>query len=507
MDSVQKDWDLVIVGSGAGGGTLARAISGSGLKVLILERGGFLPQEPENWSPRSVFREERYRTPDHWRNARNGRLIRPYEYNFVGGKTKLYGSALLRFREKDFDRYSTPGGGESPAWPIRYQDLEPWYSKAEDMYAVHGDPSKDPCHPVRSAPLPYGPIPWDDYMQNLASRLEKAGARPSPIPLGLDLKRPGGTCIFCSTCDGYPCQLLAKSDADVVGVRPALKDSNISLWTRARVIRLVTQADSPDRVDHLEVDHDGIRKRVHAKGFVLAAGAVASAALLLRSESKEHPRGLANSSDQVGRNLMFHNHSGLVALHPFRSNTTRFQKAIALMDYYLGDEAWPHPMGMIQFIGAFPLEHQGLGPIGKYITSHSVQTTCLSEDLPDPENRVSLGQDGMIQLAYTHNNEASHRELVRRAKTLFKKAGFSIVLSKRIPMPEHAGGHVCGTLRMGKSAATSVLDEYCRSHDIRNLWAVDSSFLPSSGAVNPSLTIMAQALRVAPQIANAIRGD
>lgn len=501
------EWDLVIVGSGAGGGTLARALAGSGLRILILERGGYLPQEPENWSARAVFRDERYRTKDVWRNARTGKAIRPYEYHFVGGKTKLYGSALLRFREKDFQAYETPDGGHSPSWPIRYQDLEPWYSKAEELYSVHGDPAQDPSHPPRSAPLPYGPVPWDEYMQNLAGRLSSAGATPSPIPLGLDLKRPGGACIFCSTCDGYPCQLLAKSDADVVGVRPALQDPGISLWTRARVIRLVSQSGGPDRVDHLEVDHDGIRKRIHAKGFVLAAGAVASAALLLRSDSKDHPRGLGNSSDQVGRNLMFHNHSGVVALHPFRTNTTRFQKSIALMDYYLGDEAWPYPMGMVQFLGAFPLEHQGLGRLGRYITNHSVQTTCLSEDLPDPNNRVTVAQDGVIELAYTHNNEASHRELVKRAKRVFSRAGFSVVLSKRIPMPEHAGGHVCGTLRMGGSGVDSVLDSNCRSHDIQNLWVVDSSFLPSSGAVNPSLTIMAQALRVAPQILASVRGE
>jgi len=501
MGGVQMQWDLIIIGSGAGGGTLARALSGTGLRVLILERGGFLPQEPQNWSARAVFRDERYRTPDIWRDALTGRSIRPYEYHFVGGKTKLYGSALLRFREKDFESTALPGGDISPAWPFPYTELEPWYQKAEDLYRVHGDPELDPNHPPRSAPLPFGPIPFDDYMSDLAGRLKKAGVRPGVVPLGIDLKRQGGACVFCSTCDGYPCQVLAKSDADTVGVRPALKDGRVEIWTRARVEKLGVSDGNPERIDHIEVDHDGVKKKVFARGFVLSAGAVASAALLLRSSAPGHPQGLGNSSGMVGRNLMFHNHSGVVAIHPFRRNTTRFQKAIALTDFYLGDQQFPHPMGMIQFLGAFPLEHQGLGPLGKYITEHSIQVTCLSEDLPDPENRVLIGKDGMIELAYRHNNERAHGELVKRAKRLLRASGFSVVLSKRIPMPQHAGGHVCGTLGMGLDPRKSVLDSNCRSHDIKNLWVVDSSFLPTSGAVNPSLTIMAQALRVAPRIA------
>ena len=505
MSGDQKQWDLIIIGSGAGGGTLARALSGSGLRVLILERGGFLPQEPENWSARAVFRDERYRTPDIWKDAHTGRPIRPYEYHFVGGKTKLYGSALLRLREKDFESSVLPDGGISPAWPFPYSELEPWYQRAEELYRVHGAPELDPNHPPRSAPLPFGSIPFDEYMSELAARLKGAGARPGVVPLGLDLKRPGGACLFCRTCDGYPCQVLAKSDADTIGVRPALADTNIEIWTRARVNRLGSSLGDSERIDHIEVDHDGVKKKVFARGFVLSAGAVASAALLLKSPSREQPGGLGNSSGMVGRNLMFHNHSGVVAIHPFRRNTTRFQKAIALTDYYLGDQSFPHPMGMIQFLGAFPLEHQGLGRLGKYITDHSIQVTCLSEDLPDPENRVLIGKDGGIELAYRHNNERAHGELVRRAKRLLRKAGFTLVLSKRIPMPQHAGGHVCGTLGMGTDPAKSVLNSDCRSHDIKNLWAVDSSFLPTSGAVNPSLTIMAQALRVAPQIAQALR--
>ena len=307
-------YDIVIIGTGAGGGTLAYALRDSGARVLLVERGDFLPQEPQNWQPAEVFDQRRYKPPEDWLDAQ-GRPFHPGVHYFVGGNTKVYGAALPRFRREDF-RAIEHEGGTSPAWPIGYDDLEPYYAAAERMYMVHGEPGQDPTEPPRAGPFPFPAVPHEPYIEDLAARLRAQGAHPFALPMGIDL-RPGGRCVRCKTCDGFPCKVLAKGDAEVCAVRPALSSERVTLWTRAYARRLLTDP-SGRRVTALEVERDGTLLTVSAELFVVSCGAANSAALLLRSASGMHPNGLANSSGLVGRNYMVHNNTALMAVDLLR---------------------------------------------------------------------------------------------------------------------------------------------------------------------------------------------
>jgi choline dehydrogenase-like flavoprotein len=490
--------DVVIVGSGMGGGTLAWALRDSGVKVLLLERGDFLPSEPQNWSPEAVFVENRYKAAERWRDASGG-WFSPGVHYFVGGNTKVYGAALPRLRREDFGEIRHEGG-ISPAWPVNYVELAPYYDRAERLYMVHGEVGLDPTDPPRSGPFPFPPMPSDPYMDDLAGRLQAQGLHPAPLPVGVDY-REGGRCIRCKTCDAFPCRVLAKGDADVCAVRPAIEAPNVELWTHAYVAR-ITSSLSGKSVTGVELDRDGERIFVSADIVVVAAGAVNSAALMLRSATEEHPTGLANSSGLVGRNYMVHNNSVLVAIDPRRPNPTVFQKVIAINDFYGpgADPSFPFPMGSLQPVGklqgammrgAAPWAPEwSLGAASRY----SVDWWVMSEDLPDPNNRITVDQDGNIAVHWRPNNLVAHRQLMQRAKSMLRRAGYPILLSRQMGIATNS--HQCGTLRFGRDPKSSVLDPFCRAHDLDNLYAVDASFFPSSAAVNPALTIAAQALRV-----------
>jgi choline dehydrogenase-like flavoprotein len=497
--AIRHHADVVIIGSGMGGGTLAWALRGCGAKILILERGDFLPAELENWSPRAVFVEDRYKAYEKWRDA-NGGWFSPGVHYFVGGNTKVYGAALPRLRQEDFGEIEHQGG-ISPAWPITYGELAPYYDRAEHLYMVHGEAGTDPTDPPRSGPIPFPPMPADPYMEELAGRLRAQGLHPAPLPVGVDYQ-PGGACIRCMTCDGFPCRVLAKSDADVCAVRPAMASPNVELWTNASVSRVQTTPKG-DRVTGVDVDRHGEQIRVEAAFVVVAAGAVNSAALLLRSATDLHQGGLANSSGLVGRNYMVHNNSVLVAIDPRRTNTTVFQKVFAINDFYRAgvDPVFPYPMGNLQPIGKLQgAMMRGAAPsfapqwsLGM-AAKHSVDWWVMSEDLPTSENRVTLGSDGAIVIDWRPNNLEAHRRLMLQAKRMLRRAGYPILLDQQMGIATNS--HQCGTLRFGIDPAASVLDPYCRTHDLDNLYVVDASFFPSSAAVNPALTIAAQALRV-----------
>ncbi len=494
MDSA---YDIIIIGTGAGGGTLAYALRASGARVLLLERGDFLPQEPQNWSPEAVFDQQRYKPKEVWQDA-EGRPFHPGVHYYVGGNTKVYGAALPRLRRADFEVIEHEGG-ISPAWPIRYEDLEPYYVRAEQIYLVHGVSGDDPTEPPRSGPFPFPPVPHEPYIAELAEQLRAQGLHPSYLPIGIDL-RPGGRCIRSKTCDGFPCQLLAKGEADVCCVRPALESPDVELMTHTYARRLLTDP-SGRRVTAVEVERDGERFEVHADIVVVACGAANSAALLLRSANSVYPNGLANSSGLVGRHYMVHNNTALMAVHPTRRNPTIFQKTLAVNDFYFRGPDWPYPMGNLQLLGKLQAgmltANQPLVPrrVLQAVADRSVDWWVMSEDLPDPENRVTLGSDGSIRIHWKPNNLVAHAKLVQAARQMLRRAGYPIVLTQRMGIETNS--HQCGTLRFGNDPSTSVLELFCRSHDIPNLYVVDSSFFPSSTAVNPALTIAAQALRVA----------
>lgn len=499
MEEASRSYDCIIVGSGAGGGTLAYALRDSGARILLIERGDFLPQEPENWDETAVIGHRRYQPDEIWFDADSGRSFRPGVYYFVGGCTKMYGAAFPRFRREDFQALEHEEG-TSPAWPISYQDLEPYYAAAERIYLVHGQAGEDPTDPPRSSPYPFPALPHEPYMADLAERLRQQGFHPFSLPIGVDA-REGGRCIRCFTCDGFPCKLLAKGDADVCCVRPALASSNVRLMTRTLARRLLTDA-SGRRVVGVEVERDGVAMTLRADIYVVSCGAVNSAALLLRSANEAHPNGLANASDQVGRNYMAHINSTLIAVDPSRENSDTFHKTLAVNDFYLSNAHSAYPMGNLQIMGkiqaggyiAAGRPHLSLDE-RRRMARHSSDWWIMSEDLPDPENRVTLGSDGSIFVRRRFKNQTAHRRLVRAAEQMLRSVGYREFIHQLMPIETNS--HQCGTIRFGNDPATSVLDPFCKAWEVDNLYVVDASFFPSSAAMNPCLTIAAQALRVA----------
>jgi len=514
--SENNHYDVIIIGSGAGGGTLAYRLAPSGKRILILERGDYVPREKDNWDTRAVNLEAKYNTKEVWRD-KNGKPLHPHTNYYVGGNTKFYGAALFRLRKEDFGEIQHHGG-VSPAWPISYEELEPYYTQAEHLYQVHGERGADPTEPHASAEYLYPLVSHEPRIEQLSSDFRRHGLNPFHVPLGimLDEKNPQTSrCIRCNTCDGHPCLMHAKSDAEVICVEPALTRSNVSLLTNAFVERLETNASGRE-VSKVIVRRNGSRTEYSANMVAVSCGAINSAALLLRSGNEKHPRGLANSSDIAGRHYMGHTNGILLALSRC-ANPSIFQKTLAVNDFYFGDKDFPHPMGHISFVGkldAITLS-AGAPPVVPgwtldLVAKHSLDFWVTSEDLPDPANRVTLNRDGEIVLTYTPNNLEAYNQLLARLKNVLKKADcheglFSrdVFIGEKIPLAGVA--HQNGTLRFGRDPKTSVLDVNCKAHDLDNLYVVDASFFPSSGAVNPALTIMANALRVGDHLLDRLR--
>ncbi len=495
-----EGYDVIIIGTGAGGGTMAHALADSGARILILERGDFVPQEPENWEPSAVWRDLRYRTTERWLDER-GEPFLPYTHYNVGGNSKFWGSVLYRLRREDFQA-TEHVDGTSPAWPIDYETLAPYYERAEELYHVHGLQGADPTDPPRG-PFPYPPIPHAPAMAAIVERLRALGLHPAPLPLGLIRPGEAGGCQLCNTCNSFPCRVHAKSDADVCCVRPSTARPNVTLWTRALATRLVTDPRGT-RVVAVEIVRDGQSRRIEAPLVIVSCGAVNSAALLLRSASGRHPEGLANSSSLVGARYMAHLATMMQGFHPFRPNDTVFQKTVAINDFYFSGPGLPYPLGQIQSQGrTHGVMAQTVAPripLWAYEAwvARGVDWLAMSEDLPRVENRVMLAADGRIQLRYRPNNVAAHAQLVKEMKRILRRLGFWVVMTHSHHYRNTT--HQCGTLVFGVDPRTSVLDPWCRTHDLENLFVVDASFFPSSSAVNPALTIAAQALRVADHI-------
>jgi choline dehydrogenase-like flavoprotein len=508
---MDKRFDVIIVGSGAGGGTLARQLAPSGKSILILERGDWLKREAENWDATAVFVQNRYISPETWYD-RDGRPFQPQVHYFVGGATKMFGAALYRLRKEDFGELRHHDG-ISPAWPISYDELEPYYARAERMYHVHGLRGRDPTEPPASGPYPCPPVSNEPRIQQLSDNLTAAGYHPFPAPCAVMLDEQNmaySTCIRCQTCDGFPCLVHAKSDAETVAVRPALEFPNVTLLRNAKALKLQTNA-SGTAVTEVVADVVGQREVFRGDIVVVSCGAANSAKLLLMSANDKHPRGLANGSDQVGRNYMFHNSQAVLAVS-LEPNPTIFQKTIALNDFYFGMDGFEYPMGNIQMIGKSlgpmyrgekPIE-TALLPMGLLdnLARHAVDFWLTTEDLPDPENRVTVNQAGDLTLSYTPNNQVARQKLYDKLKSMLGQLGMhphhliprDIYMKTEIPLAGCA--HQVGTCRFGADPKTSVLDVNCKAHELDNLYVVDTSFFVSIGAVNPSLTAIANSMRV-----------
>jgi choline dehydrogenase-like flavoprotein len=520
MSAAHDHYDIIVIGSGPGGATLAQRLAPTGKRILMLERGDYLPRSRVNWDAKAVFVDGIYQTPETWFGA-DGSEFHPGLHYFVGGNSKVYGAALLRLREQDFAELRHKDG-ISPAWPLGYDVFEPYYTEAETLFHVHGQRGEDPTEPWSSAPYAFPPIIHEPRIQGLSDILTQQGLHPFHLPLGIKLdQNPDGSattyspCIRCDAFDGFPCAINAKADAQVICVDPTkAAHPNFTLLTKAMVTRLET--DSRGRsVTRVHVQRDGHPEQYSADIVVAACGALSSALLLLRSANDAHPDGLANGSNQVGRNYMRHNMSIVMALLK-QPNDTVFQKTLALSDFYFNADDWEFPLGLIQMCatshgaqirGEAPLQAlMSLMPDVAFrkMAEHSMDFWLQSEDLPRPENRIFYDGDRVVLDLHANNMEAARR-LRAKLEALTEPLGAfpklidrDLYLGKDIPIGGTA--HQAGTCRFGPDPATSVLDLDCKAHELDNLYVTDASFFPSIGAVNPTLTIIANALRVADRI-------
>lgn len=488
--------DILIVGSGIGGATLAAALAPTGKRIVILERGQRLADCAEARDDAAIFGRGHFRPDETWFTP-DGAAFNPGNYYYVGGNSKLYGAVLIRYRAEDF-RPLRHLGGTTPGWPIAYDDLEPWYQRAEALFSVRGDASQDPTEPPHSGRYPYPPVPDEPAIAAVRARLVRAGVHPSSLPLGVDIER--WIARAATPWDAFPDTTGAKMDAESVGIARALEYPNVSLRTGARVTRLVAGADG--RVTGVDYEQDGQERHLSAPLVVLSAGAINSAVLLLLSASDACPTGLANRSDQVGRNFMNHNCSAVLAVNPFRRNDSVYQKTFLINDFYLSGGAGGTPLGNVQLLGKISgrilaASSRLPAPVAGWLAGHAVDFYAMSEDLPNPESRVTVVGERII-FDWRRSNWEAHEALVAKLKAVLRRAGFPIVLSR--PFDRRTPSHQCGTTRMGLDPATSVVDTFCRAHDHPNLFVVDAGFLPTSAAVNPALTIAAQALRTADHI-------
>jgi choline dehydrogenase-like flavoprotein len=488
------DADVIIIGSGMGGATLAAALAPTGRRVMILERGEHLRDSPEARDPVAIFRRGHFKPAETWHDA-EGQPFNPGNYAFVGGNTKFYGAVLLRYRAEDFAPLRHIEG-TTPGWPIPYAALEPFYTAAEQLYRVRGEATADLTEPPHSAPYPYLPVPDEADITTLRRAFTTQGLHPSPLPLGVDIE--SWLARAPTTWDAFPDSTGAKSDAESCGLAAALKHPNVTLHTGHEVTRLLTQGR---KITGLEVKGKGT---LNAPTICLCAGAIMSAALLLRSANVDHPNGLANGSDQVGRNFMNHNLTAMIAFNPFRRNRSVYEKTIQVNDWYLTGGPNGEPLGNIQMLGRItgPIlagEAKLPLPLARFLADRSIHIMAMSEDLPDPASRV-MWRNGVVVDA-RQTNTTAHRLLVTRLRQIMRRAGWPVTLAKGFPKSKPS--HQCGTLRMGHDPATSVVDANLRAHDLDNLYIADASVLPTSAAVNPSLTIAALALRLGQHLQEA----
>ncbi len=495
-------YDVIIVGTGAGGGTIAQKLAPTGKKILILERGDFMPLEEQNRSNIDIFKRDRYHAPEQWYDN-TGEPFSPQMNYAIGGNTKIYGATLLRLRERDFEQVSHQAG-ISPEWCLKYADFEPYYTEAETLYKVHGEINGDKTEPNHSAAYPYPAVSHEPEIQEIYNAIADQGLHPSVIPLGLTREDDDPT-----------------NDSEVSGIVPALKHDNVNLKTKAKVISLHTNP-SGRVVKGVEAEIGGQSYLFLADIVVLACGAVNSAALLLKSATDQHPKGLANSSDQVGRNLMKSLMSTIVHLSN-KANSGSFQKTICVNDFYWGDADFPYPMGHIQNSGGlltdiifaesppvFSIVAKLMPEFGlKQLATRSIGWWAQTEDLPDPNNRVRMEGD-KLYVDYNSNNTEAHDRLIYRWTDVLKNIeksldGFRSGIHPRGEVPLQVMANQCGTCRFGDDPTTSVLDRDCRAHDLDNLYIVDGSFFPSNAAVSPALTIIANALRVGDRLIERLK--
>lgn len=488
IEPITQHYDAIVIGSGAGGSTLAYQLSRCGHRVLVVERGKFLkPRRVNTSDPIGRYIYHMIENID--------------DASFVGGQTKFYGSALYRLRESDFHAVEHENG-VSPAWPISYSDLEPYYNKAEVLYRVHGSAHGDPTEPPRAHPFPYPPINHAPIVSGLVKRIEQSGTPVSAIPLGVDYG-PEGSCVLCSTCDGHYCQIDAKMDAEIAALRPALASKNVRLLTETDCLRVLTTTDG-SRVTGVLLRHLGREQIARANVVALCAGVVGSVSLLRRSRTPKHPQGLGNASGCLGRYLAGHSVGIMFPFISWKRVPPMYTKTLAINCYYNGTVEWPYPTGVIQMAGQMPFWGERPWParqLTHLLGRHTLMCFYMSEALPARNTRLIFDGDEVVSRAAPMHNVRTFLKLRDLATDVFRRAGHRVLARRRLPLVWHE----VGTARFGKDPGTSVLDPDCQVHGIEGLYVVDASTLPSAGAVNTALTIIALALRAGDHISRRLR--
>jgi choline dehydrogenase-like flavoprotein len=495
------DFDAIVIGSGAGGGTAAAELARAGKRVLLVERG-------RRFDAADSGQDERQMLID--RAACDDRSIyvnavrtRPISGGVLGGSTSLYGAALLRPGPSDFE----PGryyGDRIPRhlweWPIAYEAMRPYFDRAEDLYGVAGDASAAMPHlGRRQRPYAQPAAPFEPISQRLADAWRDRGLAPFPLPLAIDADR----CLRCPTCPGYACPNGARASSVTRAIDPARRDHDLVLREHCEAERFEVIGGRVRGV-WLRDRATGERELLRAGVYLLAAGAIGTPVLLLRS-------GLTGRSNQVGRNHMCH--LGAAAIGIFARPTgaaQRFAKQVGLSDFYLGTPGFEHKLGYAQVVpvpGPLSLAEHAPLPIPQRLARALHERALLLvgsiEDLPQPRNRVSLGSGDTIclQRRFHAYDVLRAKRLVRELRRLLRAAGASLRLG-HVAANAHAHvAHQVGTARFGRDPRTSVIDAQCRLHGQDDVYVVDGSFFPTSLGVGPALTIIANAVRVADHIA------
>jgi choline dehydrogenase-like flavoprotein len=508
-------WDAIVVGSGFGGSLAARPLVDAGLRVLMLERGDWVPRGPRNWAPDAVGPlTPFYSTETPYRALAGGEQDVIGSFQCVGGPSVFYGGAALRYRARDFEPCAEISGASGASWPYRYDDLEPHYARAEALLGVAGELGDDPTEPWHSTPYPQRPGALSPTARLVAAAASRLGLTPSRLPLAFNHSSRDGRepCAACSTCDGFACAIGAKNDL-ATAVLPDLVRRGLRLETNTVAVRLVRSGARVTAVECVSRT-TGRAVRHEARVFVLGAGALASPHLLLASGlDRLHPSGRA-----IGRHLTRHWNAVVVGLFPRRPDReAQFHKQIAIHDFYFGHPDVPSPAGRLGAIQQLSTPPSALvkaylprlaGPPVAATLPHATGLLVMAEDQPRFDNGLAVDEKqrdrfGLPQLRITHRysarDEAAGRALVAQARRILREAGAWITYVQ----PVRTFSHALGTVRMGTDPETAPLDADCRLRGTDNLYVVDGSGLPTAAAVNPRLPIAAHALRAGARIAVA----
>ncbi len=511
-------WDCIVVGSGFGGSTVALKLASAGLNVLVLERGKRVDRDATAWDPRAILVERKYESTSPVEvDERSGRRRTHFDAA-VGGNSIFYGAASLRLRPEDFDAPSnvssdTPEFGPRMSWPIEYGDMEPFYSEAEREIGVAGVMGSDPYEPPRSHGFSETPPPFGSSARLIANAAERLGLKPFPLPLamnfGAEFDRP--RCEMCMTCDLFPCRICAKNDMAVT-LLPKAEALGVTVRERTIVKRLAVSNGKVRGVECIDLN-TGEETTAYCDLCVVSGGAIASAALLL-SSGLQH---VEPNGELIGRYLMRHCSGIVIGIFPFKTNPEhRFHKQLAISDFYHGHPSKEPkgPWGLLQTLQTPPAEYihhaspypSVIGHIGAWTLQYQCYLLCIAQDVPNSENRVDLDpvhkdQHGVpiarVFHKYAQRDLGARKALYREANRILRQAGSLI----RLRFPIHTYSHAVGTTRFGTNSEEAVLDPWCRFFGVSNLFVVDGGFMPTSGGVNPSLTIAANGFRVGAHIA------